>query len=132
MTDSQRRSPLPADDQTLVRDWIRHADATRFATDVTRFARYVPELGWRAIVAILERPGAISCLDDVAGLIFFIVTKFGEAFIGRIEVEALVSPIFRRCLRRVRPDPKFRILESIWPRLAAAAGRNLGPGFRVR
>jgi hypothetical protein len=127
MTLPSHDRPLSDDEQAVVEDWIANADATRQATDVVRFARYVPELGWRAILSILALPDARAHLAALARTLRYLVVKFGDAFIDRIEIEAAINPAFHDCLGKLRSDPVFPIPVALWSRLSAAAGRTVGP-----
>jgi hypothetical protein len=116
-----------SDDQALVEAWIANADASPHAHEVDRLARYAPELGWRAILAILELPDSQSHLGALAGPLGLLVSQFGPSFIERIEAEAAINPPLRRCLAKLRSDPIVRIPEELWQRLSEAAGTRVGP-----
>jgi hypothetical protein len=128
MTDRSRIDP-PAryTPELLVDTWLRHAGAHDHAMAVERFARYAPELGWASILAVLELPGARPHLWLLERQLCMLISQYGEAFIDRIEVEAVTSPAFRECLGHVHPDPVFRIPEHLWERLTRAAGKPIGP-----
>jgi hypothetical protein len=124
--------PLPEPPPTyepdfLVEAWLANSAAHVQAHNVDRWARYAPELGWRSVLAVLELPDAQQHLSALAHALRMLISRFGSQFIERIEVEANVSPAFRRCLAEVWPDPTFPIPEELWPRLTAAAGRPIGP-----
>lgn len=111
----------------LVEAWLTRSEAHESAHNVDRFARYVPELGWRSILAVLELPDAQQHLSQLADALRMLISGAGPAFIDRIEAEAAASDAFRRCLAEVHPHPTFRIPEALWARLSAAAGTPIGP-----
>ena len=94
---------------------------------VQKWARYAPELGWRAILAVLDEPDASQHTDALAHSLSMLVAQFGDQFIEQIEAEAAISFVFRSCLGEIRSDPVFMIPESLWPRLSRAAGAEVGP-----
>ena len=128
MTDRSRIDPPESyTTELLVDTWLRHAAVHDHAMNVERFARYAPELGWASILAVLELPGARPHLWLLERPLCMLISQYGEAFIDRIEVEAVTSLAFRDCLGHVRPDPVFRIPEPLWERLTQAAGKTIGP-----
>jgi hypothetical protein len=122
--------PREYDADDLIDEWLANSDAHDHAHNVDRFARYVPELGWRSILAVLELPDVRPHLWSLANALGMLISRFGPAFIDRIEAEAAASPAFRGCLAEVHPDPAFPIAESLWERLRAAGGTAIGPMSR--
>jgi hypothetical protein len=127
MVSDWRDSAISADDQSLVEAWLANSDASSHAHNVDRLARYVPELGWQAILAILELPDSQAHLESLADTLRLLVAEFGPKFIERIEAEAVINPPFRRCLAELHSDPAFRIPPELWQRLSDAAGVSIGP-----
>jgi uncharacterized protein DUF6869 len=113
--------------QVLIEAWLANADASSHAHNVDRLARYVPEVGWRMILAILELPDCQAHLDALAHPLGVLIAQFGPMFIERIEAEAAISPPLRRCLAELQSDPVFRIPTRLWRRLSDAAAASIGP-----
>lgn len=115
------------DPELLIDTWIVMSDSSAKADDVERYARYAPELGWRALLAILTIPDAAQHLDPLSHVLTKLVSRHGDSFIDRIEREAAVSPAFKACLARIHPSPSFPFPEHLWQRLSAAADAPIGP-----
>jgi hypothetical protein len=120
--------PNPSyDPEFLIETWIAQSDAHEKAHAIERYARYVPELGWRAILAVLTLPDAAQHLSALSDALEMLVSRYGDRFIERIEHEARVSSAFKACLAQIHPSPTFPLPEHLWARLSAASGTSVGP-----
>jgi hypothetical protein len=115
------------DNESLVDSWIAQSETFEKAHAIERFARYAPELGWRAILSVLAFPEALEHLVPLSHALEILVSSYGDQFIDRIEHEAAISVPFKTCLARMNPSPTFPIPEHLWSRLSAAAGTCVGP-----
>lgn len=115
------------DSEVLIDTWIAQSDAHEKAHAIERYARYVPELGWRAILAVLTFPDALQHLGPLSDALEMLVSRYGDHFIDRIEREASISSAFKACLARIHPSPTFPLPEHLWTRLSVAAGASIGP-----
>lgn len=128
MTDCSWEPSRPEYDADLLIDtWIAQSEAHAKAHAIERYARYVPELGWRAILAVLKVPDSHSQRGGLTAALKMLVSQYGDQFIDRIEQEAAVSSAFKACLAEIHPSPTFPFPEHLWPRLSAAAGKPVGP-----
>lgn len=120
--------PRPDYDADLLIDtWIAQSDAHDKANAIERYARYAPELGWRAILIVLTIPDTIQHLGPLSNALEMLISQYGDDFIDRIEHEAKISHAFKTCLARIHPSPTFPFPQHLWPRLSAAAGKSIGP-----
>jgi hypothetical protein len=115
------------DADLLVDTWIAQSDAHEKAHAIERYARYAPELGWRAILGVLTVPDSHGHLGALTKALEMLISQYGDQFIDRIEHEATVSVAFKTCLAEIHPSPKFPFPVHLWPRLSAAAGTPIGP-----
>jgi hypothetical protein len=122
---------LPArpwyDTDFLINTWMAQTEAHEKAHAIERYARYVPELGWRGILSVLTLPGVERHLSALSHSLEMLVARFGDQFIDRIEQEAATSQDFKACLTEIDSSPAFPIPAHLWPRLSAAAGVSIGP-----
>ena len=122
-----RVSSSDYDPEFLTNTWIAQSDAHEKVHAIGRYARYAPELGWRAILAVLSIPDAVRHVDSLADALEMLVSRYGDRFIDRIEDEASISAAFKACLSETHPSPTFPIPEHVWSRLSAAADTSIGP-----
>lgn len=115
------------DPEFLVDTWIAQSDAHEMAHSIEQFARYFPELGWRAILTVLTLPEALLHIDSLSEPLEMIISQHGDVFIDRIESEAAVNGAFKACLAEISPSPTFPIPNHLWPRLSTAASTSIGP-----
>ena len=115
------------DPELLIETWIAQSGAHEKAKAIERYARYAPELGWRAILTVLTLPDALQHLGPLVNALEMLVSQYGDRFIERIEHEASVSSAFKACLAKIHPSPTFPLPEHLWPRLSAASGGSIGP-----
>lgn len=115
------------DPELLVESWIANSDAHEKAHAIDRYARYMPEIGWRAILTVLTLPAAVKHMNPLSRALEMLISQYGGVFIERIEQEALVNAAFKTCLASIHPNPTFPLPEYLWPRLSAAAGTSIGP-----
>jgi Family of unknown function (DUF6869) len=128
VTDCSLPEAVPEyDPEFLVEIWLVQANAAPNAFQVDRLARYVPEVGWASILAVLEQPDALPLASDLANSLEKLISQHGARFIDRIEAEARVSPAFKTCLGHIHPSPTFPIPKSLWERLSEAASASVGP-----
>lgn len=128
MSECSWQSPPPSyDPEFLIDTWIAQSDAHEEANAIERYARYAPELGWRAILAVLTIPDALQHLGPLSHALEMLVSQYGDNFIDRIEHEASVSSAFKACLAEIHPSPTFPLPEQLWSRLSAASGTSVGP-----
>lgn len=111
----------------LIETWIAQSDASEKAHAIGSYARHAPELGWRAILAVLTLPDVHQHLTQLSHPLEMLVSRHGDRFIDRIEREASISSAFKACLAEIHPSPTFPLPEHLWARLSVAAGTSIGP-----
>jgi hypothetical protein len=99
--------PPSYDHEFLIASWIAHSNAHAKTHAIDRLARYAPEIGWRAILAVLNHPKAPSHNNLPSHALEMLISQYGDLFIDRIEHEAAASPTFKACLAEIHPSPIF-------------------------
>ena len=115
------------DPEFLTDCWIANSNSHEKAHLIDSYARYTPEIGWRAILSVLRHPRALQNSNLPSNALEMLISRYGDFFIDRIEREAATSPAFKACLAEIHPSPVFPLPEHLWLRLSAAAGRPVGP-----
>jgi hypothetical protein len=120
---SARRQSL----DTLVRTWHVHSEVSASASLLEHLPRYVPELGWQAILTVLGRAQTDEQVGELSRCLKTLIVEHGARFIEPIEDEASRTPRFKACLARVSSDPAAPIPAQLWDRLTRAADASIGP-----
>ena len=115
------------DVERLTDAWILHSEAFEKAHAVEQYARYWPDIGFRAILAVLAHPQALDHVTSLSHALAMLISQYGDRFIERIEREAKGNFAFRSCLAEVQSSPVFPLPIHLWTRLSAAAGKSIGP-----
>jgi len=114
---------------TWVSDPLRREEDSQNLTGFMEFDWVVdeePEKGWKAILAALEDPRIEVHLGTLAaGPLEDLLSKHGENFIDRVEIEAKSNPKFARLLGGVW---RYQMTEEVWNRVQLVWDRGAWDG----
>ena len=104
----------------VVEDWLQQSSREGRPATIYDVVCDDPEVGWQAILQILERELTVDQIGVLAaGPLEDLLALHGPEFIDRVEREAPLNPRFHHLLGSVW---KNRILPEIWERIQKARG----------
>src|SRR5882724_2995119 len=98
------RTPIatPAEQDRIATAWFTRQQQQWCVTALSVLIDLDPETAWSVIVRlVLEAPDEPALVNAAAGPLEQLLVNHGEAFVGRVEQLAKVSPEFQYALRNV-------------------------------